>query len=1232
MQKQCTRIYSSQTKWISINHMCKLWHIVLISLLFSASFIHGDESKSVFKLAERFFNDSLYNFSFEQYQKYLTLKRSYENDPTAYYKSAFCQFKMGNNREAAEGFEEYIRLFPSETTIMEAMFLAGTMRKQVGDFKEAADWFYSVWSRFVGSARARLALFEAAHCSEVDKNSDRAIELYALYVTRFPKTENAKPASLALVKLHVDRKEYSHAEEVLRETEKQWKSDKRFLVRVYYYSALLLKRMQKTALAEEKFKAMDECATVVFPEIEEAYKEYADVLTLRKKYKQAQVIFKKLEQIYTEKSDRPSPAFIKAWADNARRAHLNDDAIALYQRLLNEYRDDINIYLIQYRLAECLVGKGDFPKAIENLRSLELHDTTGEFSVRAVLKIGELYYNKGLYPSAIAAYRRYLQLPEREDKDRILYRIGKIYQEKYNRYDSALREYENLLKLYPASQYYQRAVLAMAQCQEALKEYTSAVRNYEYISEVGGDIQLVEKARLRAEYIRTFLIKDSETALYHLTDLVQKDQSQVTEFERLHTAADIYSKYLKDYTRALDMYTAIEKLESLTDSTLAGIKIDKAHIYRKLHEKATYESNPKMSAYFKGMAVKQYTDIITNYSTLPFADEAAYSLMMLTSPNISEYESFITKYQSSRYLADVFINIARHYEKRSATVDKKFSRKAVQAYGEIVTRFPGSRYASQSLLGLARNYLILDELDSTERSITHFVERFPNSVYDAEVYYIQGILAKKTQDHAQAGNIFKQVLYRYPFSSFAERSRYELALAERKTGKIFESLSNYRLYLQNYPEGAYALLARYGISKCLFKLDNRKEAIAIFTELLEQKIPEEILADIHYELARIAKEDNRIYDALNHYKAVLTVKGFAKRFEVLRRMGSIYFDNRIYDDAAASFDKALPCAETRKDSVAILTSHISAMIMDGKGRKADKRIKKFKGLYGNQYRNNIAEIVYYEGTYLLVKKEYEKAINRFRYILQKFEKSDRVDDAAYQIALSSYYQNKMDKALDLFHKFPVEYPSSEFVPLAYFKIGMIFHGQNDFIRSAENFTKVISEKKVDSKTRFRAANNAAVAYQKTSSWLDAARLYSIVMNDYADQIHQSSHHLKLGFCLIQASRFEDALEHFKKADVDPKKEDKPEILYWIGTCYAKLGDFSKAIAEYLKVPYLYSGIGKWGVTAEFEAARLYERQGGYAKAITLYRKIVNSDGEQGRFGKKALERIQRLSTLAGDSK
>ncbi len=627
------------------------------------------------------------------------------------------------------------------------------------------------------------------------------------------------------------------------------------------------------------------------------------------------------------------------------------------------------------------------------------------------------------------------------------------------------------------------------------------------------------------------------------------------------------------------------------------------------------------------MALKLYQNVIDTFKNVGIADEAAFYLMMLTSPNISEYEEFINKYPQSKYLAEIFINIAKHYEKRSQEVDKNFSKKVIAAYKDIVKRFPTSKYFSQALIGLARNHLVLSDFNLAEEYVNKFIDQFSASTQAAEAFYIRGVLAKKKENNRDAVDIFKQVLYRYPFSAFAERSRYELALAEYKTRKVFDALSNYRLYLQNYSDGLYTLESQFGVAKCLFQLDKRDEAIEIFNTLKDTKLSNHFLADVNYILAQVAEGNGKIYDALNHYNKVLTIDSFTEKLKVLKQMGNIYFNNRIYNDAAKSFEKALEYVETESDSVETKTQILSALIMDGKGKKIEKEIAEFKDQFANKYKNNLAEIIYYEGMYLSTEKEYDKAIKRFKYILDKFDKSNHTDDAFYEMALANYYQNKMEDAITQFKKLPIEYPLSKYVPLAYFKLAMIYHGKNDFIQSGDYFSKVVVEKKVDSKTRFRAANNAAISYQKISSWLDAANMYSIILSDYSDQIHKSSFHLKLGFCLLKASKVEDAFEQFKKANNTPKKEDKPEILYWLGTCYSKSGDYSKAIAEYLKVPYLYSKAGKWGVTAEFEAARLYERLGEYSKAITLYKKIIRSDGEQGRFGKKAFERIQRLNTL-----
>jgi tetratricopeptide (TPR) repeat protein len=409
----------------------------------------------------------------------------------------------------------------------------------------------------------------------------------------------------------------------------------------------------------------------------------------------------------------------------------------------------------------------------------------------------------------------------------------------------------------------------------------------------------------------------------------------------------------------------------------------------------------------------------------------------------------------------------------------------------------------------------------------------------------------------------------------------------------------------------------------------QSEAVDMLTRLLAEQLSDRLAADSHYELARIAEARADTYSALNHYKSALAIPEFTARRDVLVRLGQLYFDSRIYGDAADSYREALSLSSVKSDSIRLMTKAITSLTMDGRMKDADALSERFEKRFGKDSAS-MAEILYYEGVHYMVEKDYDKAVKRFEHILARYENSNRCDDAAYQIPLAYFYAEKMDEAQKLFLAFPTAYPQSEFIPQSYFKLGMICHGRDEFAMAADFFTRTVDNPKLDSKTRFRAAYNAAVAYQKISSWLDAARMYEVVLKEDNKELSESSLHLKIGFCLIQGSRIDEALEHFQKADENPDAEDKPEILYWIATSYAKLGEYQKAITEYLKVPYLYSGIGKWGVTAEFEAARIYERQGEYPEAITLYKKIIRSDGEEGRFGRQAKERTERLRAVMAE--
>jgi len=141
-------------------------------------------------------------------------------------------------------------------------------------------------------------------------------------------------------------------------------------------------------------------------------------------------------------------------------------------------------------------------------------------------------------------------------------------------------------------------------------------------------------------------------------------------------------------------------------------------------------------------------------------------------------------------------------------------------------------------------------------------------------------------------------------------------------------------------------------------------------------------------------------------------------------------------------------------------------------------------------------------------------------------------------------------------------------------------------------------------------------------------MFARVRDSFPSHVAWSTINIHIGFNLTQAGLFQQALAKYQRAAENSSPAEKPEIGYWMASTLARLGDTTQAIDEYLKVPQLYSDVGKWGVTAQLEAARLCEARRDLIKARVLYREIIRVDGETGDFGCQASQSLTRLNPNA----
>ena len=117
---------------------------------------------------------------------------------------------------------------------------------------------------------------------------------------------------------------------------------------------------------------------------------------------------------------------------------------------------------------------------------------------------------------------------------------------------------------------------------------------------------------------------------------------------------------------------------------------------------------------------------------------------------------------------------------------------------------------------------------------------------------------------------------------------------------------------------------------------------------------------------------------------------------------------------------------------------------------------------------------------------------------------------------------------------------------------------------------------------------------------------------------------KLAFAHFQTGDFGEAAELLNIVLDTGDRTLRAEVQYWLGESLYKLGNYRKAVTEFLKVPYLYPDIGMWGPTAEFRAAQTYARKGDHAEARKLFEKIQSEQGTMSRWGEAATRELERL--------
>ncbi|MFZ1803838.1 MAG: tetratricopeptide repeat protein [Nitrospira sp.] len=143
--------------------------------------------------------------------------------------------------------------------------------------------------------------------------------------------------------------------------------------------------------------------------------------------------------------------FTRVASDPQKAAANLKEAIALYQRVVNEYPRTLTAPLAQFSLGNAYLQSNDLASAIEAYnRFISTYGTHVSLLGLVYQKLGYAYQLKGDLEQAVKAYLAILEIPGAMNRDHALFEAARL-EENRSKPDEALKHYQELMKTYPNS-------------------------------------------------------------------------------------------------------------------------------------------------------------------------------------------------------------------------------------------------------------------------------------------------------------------------------------------------------------------------------------------------------------------------------------------------------------------------------------------------------------------------------------------------------------------------------------------------------------------------------------------------------------------------------------------------------------------------------------------------------------------------------------------------------------
>jgi tetratricopeptide (TPR) repeat protein len=1181
--------------------------IFALSVLFQSAVCLGDEHPLDF--ARRLLAEGLYDAAGKELETFLRENPQSPHAQEARFLAGTSHHLLGDCEKAISHLSRYLDKPEDNLRAGEASYRLGECLLITGDFEQSIEAFERVRRDFPESEFAGVAVVGAAEAYSKAGNLEAALGYFDAAISQFPESEFAPRARFGRGLARASFNRFESALEDLTRFRQHYKEDPLRPYALLTAARIYLMDLGEATRARELFELLR--TDYHSPELEaQAALGISRALFMEGKYAEAQDELTSVLANYEDANTQDEARWILAsvYLESGSIAKSAEtDSLALVANTV--YADQTVI-----RLAQSLLELGRYDKAIASLQDFEPQDPA--LGVLADQIAAECYYESGKFVDAVSKLEEVFE-SDAAGIQRIEagYMIAEIYASDLGQPLLANYWYDKIIRTFGRSAGAQ-SLFRQASLLEDAGEYRDALSNYQRILDQYPRSPLVDESSSRISLIRRFWLVNTDSAIQNLVSVIHGESAQDPRL----SLALVYEKDLKNFERALAYLNAyLSDCEGCPEELLK-----KASLLLLFAERLKAEMRTLEASEMESRAMATLSQVAELDPSSEWAANARSQMIRLRSTresaqareSIDAWEDFLDTYDDSSFRDVALFHLADLLLRDGYTEEN--GRRAEALLIELVEYHPASQFADNARVMLG-DICLLRELPA--EALSHFQRAlfdYPNSELAADAVYGIGISGRAIGDREGALGAFGRAIsdYRYD-EDVTEKAWMELAgmlIELRRFGEAHDSL---RVFFDLYPQssmlgeaGLLAVRTYHGLGKPAEALISLEQVIASADESLTSRaldlvrvvsVSSGYLHDGIRLGRKVLEQDSTNVKALSLVSELMIQSG--QPGEVIELLGGLENAEELHTDVKIQMARAALRANKDKAAANIIRSLEKSLPDDDPG----------------------AAILKLEQAELwLSRGDYSDAESAFGKIVSESAGTDWEDDALFGVARCRLMESKYADARKTLQDIISRFPSTPLLAAVYLKLGSAYYFEQMFAEARDAYNQS-ARTATTPNIAADAYFNLALACERLSDWQCSYDAALKVLETSAVIDLRASAIFKAGYALQELGQYSQAIEYYRQALSGASRELSAEIRYWMGECYGAMGEYHLAVSEFLKVAYLYSDEGMWGVTAELRAADVYETTGELAEARKIYNRVLEKFGKDSIWGKSAAEKLAAMS-------